>query len=362
MSLHAKKLAKDAADIEAKQARAKHDLQVRQTKSLQAKLRALRATADLKGTGARLRQACTIRMLMKRIEMEENSLDDARAERDDKDGLARAAAFVFEQHLIANSVPSGRLATGPVLERPSKRARGTQFTIPLPSWTTGKIYSGSAQYWCPNTGGWVEGYPHLADPRRTQRFILHLDTGNSGYTCITRETFEYLGLSRSLQPIRQARIVGVNNQSRMCEIYQIKFTMDLANKAHPEPGHIYQRTVEAAVIESRLSPGQVGYHDLLLCAEDIRKFLNLDLPGEKKLRLEVLAEAPPTLYDGQQLKLKERFSQPAAPAAPPPRALRPRHFPSQSNWPDFPDFPDFPGFEDFHRPNRHVSCSVIAVA
>ena len=30
-------------------------------------------------------------------------------------------------------------------------------TIPLPSWTTGRIFSGSAQYWLPATCGWVTG-------------------------------------------------------------------------------------------------------------------------------------------------------------------------------------------------------------
>ena len=91
---------------------------------------------------------------------------------------------------------------------------------------------------------------------------------------------------------------GVNGQVSMCDVYEIQFSLDLVNRAHHTAKYIKKRTVEAAVINVPGQPGEVGYFDLLLSAADVRKFLNVELPGEAKLILDVLDNAPTTLYDG----------------------------------------------------------------
>eukprot|EP00933_Yihiella_yeosuensis_P082399 TRINITY_DN96264_c0_g1_i1.p1 TRINITY_DN96264_c0_g1~~TRINITY_DN96264_c0_g1_i1.p1 ORF type:complete len:365 (+),score=59.34 TRINITY_DN96264_c0_g1_i1:48-1142(+) len=363
MSLKDKKRARDVAESDAKEAAEEYARHKEEMKSLKEKLHSFRERSSFFGSAARLRQSCAIRLLLKSIEKKENELDDASALRDGKESLARASTVAFNAALLREqrasaSSSSGLSSTAPLLERPLKRPRTEASSLPLPTWTTGKIYSDSAKYWKPQSNGWIDGYAHASDPRRTQRFVFHLDTGNSGPTCIMRSTFEFLGLSQILEPLRQTRIVGVNGQSKLCPVYQIKFSLDLANQAHPERDHIYQRTVEAAVIEGGSTPDDVGHHDLLVNAEDVRKFLNLNLPGDKKFRLEVLGSAPTTLYDRQQLKLRERFSTPPPePVRPPRPGLHQRfQFPA---WPDndFSMFRDFPGFLG---QNRHVgqTCKV----
>ena len=144
------------------------------------------------GSAAGLRRSFSLRLLHQKIERQENAMDAAAARKADKEGLARAASLAFDTALASSS--TAEASARQVLERPAKRMCKNS-TIPLPSWTTGMIFSGSARYWCPQTLGWVTGYPHLSDPSHTQRFVMHLDTGNNANTCISQQAFEFLGLN-----------------------------------------------------------------------------------------------------------------------------------------------------------------------
>ena len=387
MSLHQRKMAKDAANEAAKAASAERATEARKMKALQEKRHAL-VSQERWGLAAGLRKSLALRMLQLKIEMQENALDAAIAKKADKEGLARAASQAFDAAMASKSSnPPGQM-----LERPTKRLRTS--SIPLPSWTTGMIFSGSARYWRPETHGWVQGYPHVSDRSHTQRFILHLDTGNTAQTCISQQAFDFLGLNSCSNRLRQTQMHGVNGQVSMCSVYEIQFSVDLVNRAHQISNHIKKRTVEAAVINVPGQPGEVGYFDLLLSATDVRKFLNMELPGGAKLVFDVLDAPPTTLYDGcwvlfessrdvrfkmlsaildpcsvfrchvtfdvgRELLLRERFSeQPARPA----RRPRPTSLPFPSFDRDFPPLPDWPSsFPDFFGPGRTQHASTACV-
>ncbi|CAE7020213.1 unnamed protein product [Symbiodinium sp. CCMP2456] len=192
-----------------------------------------------------------------------------------------------------------------------------------------------------------------------QRFILHLDSGNTAHTCISRQAFEFLGL-RSGQRLRQTPVFGVNNQRSTCDVYEIQYSIDLVNQAHKMTNYIKKRTVEAAVINVPEKPGEVGYFDLLLSATDVRKFLNMELPNGAKLVLDVLDDAPRTLYDGVELRTFERFS--ARPPLERPPFRTPRPFPS-FDLPSPPSFHDdlFSNFSDLFHPRRAQRASTACV-
>jgi hypothetical protein len=359
--LHSRKVAKDEADIEAQRATDAYQTHVHDMKLLQRKMQSHLSKVVLGGTAARLRRSLAIGLLGARVRLQEDVIDDARALRDDKHGIAKAAGMAFdqalrlEQQLRPQSSSSSATSTAPVLERPLKRTRTAGAVIPLPTWTTGKILSNGAAYWRPEckgwvNGGWVSGYSHLADSSRSQRFVLHLDTGNSSLTCISKSTFDFLGLAETSERIGNQHISGVHGQSQSCPVYKIRFALDLANRAHPDPNHMYSRTTEAAVIDTSTSPGQVGYFDLLVNAADIRKFLDLSLPEGKRLQLKVLDGAPETLYDRQPLQLTEPFS-----TKPPERMRVPRSFPRFGEG-------DGPLFEQFFGHNRFLEPACVMAA
>ncbi|CAE7818618.1 unnamed protein product [Symbiodinium sp. CCMP2592] len=348
MSLHEKKAAADAAFKAASQECA---AEVQKMKVLRERQQALLSQVCV-GSEANLQKSRDLHLLQQMIESQEHAIDSATAKKADKEGAARAAALALRP--IAAEVAVGRAQ-----EPPAKRMRGN-VTIPLPSWTTGMIYSGSANYWCPRTHGWVKGYPHVADSSHMQRFILHLDSGNTADTCISRQAFEFLGLG-SGQRLRQTCVCGVNNQRSTSDVYEIQFSIDLVNHALKLTNHIRKRTVEAAVINVPGKPGEVGYFDLLLSAADVRKFLNMELPNGAKLVLDVLDHAPRTLYDGVELCTRERFSA-RPPQHPPFRTPRPS--PSL----DFQSDLSLPGFDDdlfsdlFHSRRAHHASTACVLA
>ncbi|CAE8612183.1 unnamed protein product [Polarella glacialis] len=187
--------------------------------------------------------------------------------------------------------------------QPSASSSRSLTRVLFPSWTTGSIYSNSAKYRHPATGqlrgGWVPGYPHREIRTVNQRFVLHFDSGNLSRTCISKTTFDFLGLASSAKKCGIEEITGLHGASKQCPLYEIRFTVDIVNNMHPDRGHIFARTVTAAVLEIDSKPGEVGHLDLLVNAEDTCKFTNLEVHGEK-FRFDVL-QTVPALYVEQPL-------------------------------------------------------------
>ncbi|CAE8686992.1 unnamed protein product [Polarella glacialis] len=126
-----------------------------------------------------------------------DNLKGAWAATKDAAGAANAVDLTLDEALQSSASSSGCAATEPLLLRA---------LVEFPSWTTGSIYSDSARYWEPATNGWVQGYSQSASPAYKQRFVLHFDSGNLSHTCISKTTFDFLGLASSAKKLELHRL------------------------------------------------------------------------------------------------------------------------------------------------------------
>ena len=111
----------------------------------------------------------------------------------------------------------------------------------------------------------MRGYPHASKADHSQSFILHLVTGDSAQTVISRTASDFLGLGQSSAILGHVNIAGVHGLTKKCPLYEIKYTIDTVNLL--KPGITYQRTAKMAVVESDRQPCTEGYYDLLPCVE-----------------------------------------------------------------------------------------------
>eukprot|EP00929_Paragymnodinium_shiwhaense_P039244 TRINITY_DN20635_c0_g1_i1.p1 TRINITY_DN20635_c0_g1~~TRINITY_DN20635_c0_g1_i1.p1 ORF type:complete len:427 (+),score=68.37 TRINITY_DN20635_c0_g1_i1:71-1351(+) len=248
-------------------------------------------------------QACTRRLsehksaakdLRNRLERQNDELSAAETEVQNRKGHVRAAHQALQESMQSQAPEAKAQAAAEA--GPPRQGSGA-LPLPLPTWTAGKIYSSTANEF-------IRGYPHKADSARTQSFVLHLDTGNSGPTIISKVAFDFLGLARSSQQVGTAQLRGIGGVVQ-CPVYEIRYCVDVVNQL--KPGTILQRTVKAAVLKESTWPGQVGHYDMLLNAEDTRKFSAVVVNG-RGLHLQILSAPPITLYDGQPLLLQAPFS------------------------------------------------------
>merc|ERR1712080_767348 len=107
----------------------------------------------------------------------------------------------------------------------------------------------------------VNGFQHKLAPEKTQRFVVHIDTGNcTDYTIISKAAFDYLGLANFCPRRGKALMQGVGTSNPIeCElpVYVIQFTVDDLNT---ESKNIH---ATVAVMEDKTEPGQIGHHDSL---------------------------------------------------------------------------------------------------
>merc|ERR1712218_243673 len=96
----------------------------------------------------------------------------------------------------------------------------------LNSWTVGCIWSKSAH-------DWVKGYARTSTSSCEQRFIVHMDSGNSARTIIHQTAFDFLGLAHTAEYKGRASIHGVTGHSQTCPVYEIMLSLDVVDSLKP---------------------------------------------------------------------------------------------------------------------------------
>merc|ERR1712072_713528 len=99
---------------------------------------------------------------------------------------------------------------------------------------------------------------------------MHLDSGNTGHTVISKAAFDFMGLARTAKYKGTVMICGITGPPVACRTYEIHMSLDVVNSL--KPGTVFQRPTIAAVHPQCSKPGRIGHFDVLVNATDSQKF------------------------------------------------------------------------------------------